>query len=153
MIKHYLHQYAIDVGCKFEQPRDGDAGFDIRSAENVRIPGLLEWLYGTAIKDRAWVHTGLHVEIPDGYVGLIRDRSSMAQMGWYTHAGVVDSSYRGEILVLIQNSDLEPLDIMAGDKIAQLIIVPYFSQPVQMVELNELKQTERGDKGFGSTGK
>jgi dUTP pyrophosphatase len=122
------------------QPRTGDCGYDLRAAQDYTIEP------GEQIKAR----TDLHVAIPDGYWGNIRDRSSVASQMVYTHAGVLDSAYRGEVAVLLENRNKWPIIIKKGNKIAQLIICPYISIPVQKVD--SLDETERGAGGFGSTG-
>ena len=149
MIKYYLTPKAIKAGCKFKQPSQGDAGYDIYASEKAIIPPG---------KSR-WIFTGLYVEIPSSglypRVGLIRDRSSVADRLLFTHAGVIDSSFRGMIKILIENTHTQKVaTIKAGDKIAQMVIVQHLSWPTKKVEsLQELSQTERGEDGFGSTGK
>lgn len=112
------------------------------------------------------VKTGICLEIPEGYVGIIKDRSGQAKLSVETHAGVIDSSYRGELIVLLSARKLvydlvESLmpysDIIERDyafkkylgKFAQIVIVPYLDLPLEETTLSE---TERGDKGFGSSG-
>jgi dUTP pyrophosphatase len=142
MIKYHLTQDAVDAGCKFEKPRSGDLGYDIH-ARNT------DFIFETATR----IHTGLYVEIPEGYVGIVKDRSSMALNDIVVHAGVIDSSYRGEIILLMSTlDDKETSMIAAGQKIAQMLIVPALTESTEMVSLEELTQTERGDRGFGSTG-
>lgn len=131
------------LGIEFCAPRDGDAGYDLHAIENCRaVPG-----------ERVLVDTGLHLEIPGGCVGLVKDRSSVAAAGLQTIAGVIDSAYRGELKVLLVNLSDAPVDISAGQKIAQLLILPVSSPPIEFVEsLADLSETERGAGGFGSTG-
>lgn len=99
----------------------------------------------------ATIPTGLAVAIPTGYVGLIRDRSSLALAGLHTVAGVIDSDYRGEILVAVHNAGGSTLSIHHGDRVAQMLILP--CPIVGMVEVADLPPTERGSGGFGSTGR
>ena len=143
MIKYHLKNYAMDVGCKFEKPNEGDAGYDIYAAENSFVLSVATPVY-----------TGLRLEIPHGHVGIIKDRSSIAIDNVITHAGVIDSSYRGEIIVIMSTLGVDDVAaIVSGQKIAQLLIVPVLSTyGTKSVSLDELTQTERGDKGFGSTG-
>ena len=108
-------------------------------------------------------HTGLAIEIPKGYVGLIFPRSSNRKTDSYmtNSVGVIDSGYRGEILVCFKDRDSS--DVLAtcglyhdfayneGDRVAQLIIMPY--PQIEFDEVNELSETERGENGHGSTGK
>lgn len=151
MIKYYLTPKAIRAGCKFEQPRQGDAAYDIYAAESVTIEP----------SESVWVDTGLFVRIPSTglypRVGIIKDRSGFAgDKGLFTHAGVIDSGYTGEIKILMENSHSNILydeSIKAGDKIAQMIIVQHLSWPTERVSLiDDLGRTVRGSDGFGSTG-
>lgn len=129
--------------CKFVRPRPGDAGYDICSSGSTTI------FNGT----QGIVMTGLRVAIPKGYVGLIKDRSSMAIRQIYTHAGVIDSSFRGAITVLMQNDSKSPFHIEPGDRIAQLVIVPVLTIETCQVNIEDLGKSERGEGSFGSTGK
>ncbi len=119
----------------------GDAGMGLYSVEERVLAPRERYLYGT----------GIAVEIPEGYVGLVWERSGLSNNhGLSILGGVIDSSYRGEIKVGLLNNSREPYTVHAGDKIAQLLI-----QPVERVEIEETDQlhdTTRGDKGFGSTG-
>lgn len=147
MIRYYLTPKAIKVGCKFEQPDQGNAGYDIYASEPATIRP----------RKSQWVVTGLYVQLPSTglypRVGLIRDRSSVAGRRLFTHAGVIDSSYRGEVKILIENASNRKYTIRPGDKIAQMIIVQHLHWPTRKVEsLQDLSQTERGEDGFGSTG-
>lgn len=94
---------------------------------------------------------GFAAEFPPNYVGLIWDRSSMAARGLHCFAGVVDSDYRGEWCVVIHNSSDQTYLIRHGDKIAQVIFQPFV--PMSVVAFDKLSDTERGEGGFGSTGK
>ena len=118
-----------------------DAGWDLYAFETVSIPA------GATVL----ISTGVAMAIPKGYAGLIWDRSSMGVKGLLRHAGVVDSNYRGEVKVCLHNTTKEPYHIERGDRIAQMLIqeAPTFIQHV----VNELDSTDRGDGGFGSTGK
>lgn len=139
----YRNDKLRQLGIEFRAPRPGDAGYDLFSIENYRVePGK-----------RVMVETGLHFEIPGGYVGLVKDRSSVAAAGLHTLAGVIDSAYRGELKILMVNLADEDIQIRARQKIAQLLVVPVFSAPVEFVDsLEALSSTERGGGGFGSTG-
>ncbi|HEY8147334.1 MAG TPA: dUTP diphosphatase [Vicinamibacteria bacterium] len=119
---------------------EGAAGADLRAAEAVTLPA----------GGRAAVATGLFVEIPVGYVGLVWPRSGLAvRHGIDTLAGVIDSDYRGEVKVVLVNHGPEPVAIASGDRIAQLLI-----QPVARVRFTRaaLAPSGRGAAGFGSTG-
>lgn len=134
MLKYVTDEYEL------LKPREGDAGYDLRSMEEVTIwPGIQQI-----------IKTGIRVEIPAGYVGLVKDRSSMASKQIYTHGGVIDSVYRGEVKVLLANHGNMPHQIRKGDKIAQLLIVPVLTLETERVLV--LSDTIRGESGFGSTG-
>ena len=120
----------------------GDAGLDLYTLDSASV----EW--GDKIK----LPTGIAIAIPEEHVGLILDRSSMGSKGISRLAGVIDSPYRGEILVVLANVAGDgPIDIQAGDKVAQLLVIPIALLDPQWVE--ELDETDRGTKGFGSSGR
>ncbi len=120
---------------------EGSAGADLFSNEEVTLlPG-----------ERKLIPTGIKLEIPEGYVGLIWPRSGIAvRNGIDTMAGVIDSDYRGEVKVLLINHGDEPFKIEKGFKIAQLLIQKV--ERVEFVKADSLSDTERGEGGFGSTG-
>lgn len=123
----------------------GDAGFDLHAAERAEIkPG-----------DRASVGTGLAVAIPEGLAGLVLPRSGLALrhgIALVNAPGLVDAGYRGEVRVLLLNTDRhEPFEVAVGDRIAQLVLVA-FAAP-QLSEVVALEETGRGGGGFGSTGR
>jgi dUTP pyrophosphatase len=126
------------------QAHPGDAGWDLTSAVPVRLqPG-----------ERAAVPTGIAVAIPPGYAGLVLPRSGHARrhgVGVVNGPGLIDSGYRGEITVLLINHGHESVSFAAGDRIAQLVIVPV--PDVTWVEVDELDETPRGAGGFGSSGR
>ena len=100
------------------------------------------------------VKTGISIEIPDGYVGLIYARSGIATKRGLAPAnkvGVIDSDYRGEIMVSLHNHSNEEQSVSDFERIAQLVIAPYLA--VEFVETDSLSDTDRGAGGFGSTGK
>ncbi len=101
-----------------------------------------------------FVHTGLAMEIPEGYAGLVYARSGLASKRGLAPAnkvGVVDSDYRGEIMVALHNHSDQKQVIEAGERIAQLVVAPFLK--VDFEETDELTDTVRGTGGFGSTGK
>lgn len=119
-----------------------DAGFDLYACTDTEL-----WP-----SERALVCTGIAMAIPTGYAGLIWDRSGLSSKhGIHRYAGVIDSGYRGEIKVCLYNSTGNLYKIKKGDRIAQLLIqeVPNFT----LVESVELDEADRGDNGFGSSGK
>lgn len=97
-------------------------------------------------------NTGLAIEIPEGYVGLLFPRSSVSKKSLIlcNHVGVIDSGYRGEIMLKFRALDLNNI-YGIGDRVAQLMILPY--PKIELVDSDELSSTERGEGGFGSTGK
>jgi dUTP pyrophosphatase len=120
----------------------GDAGLDMYTCESVVV----------APKERAALPTGIAMEIPEGYVGMIWDKSGIAiKNGLKILGGVVDSPYRGEIMVGIINLSKEPYVFEKGHKMAQMIIQKKENVVVEQVE--DLSDTTRGEGGFGSTGK
>ncbi len=119
----------------------GDAGLDLFSVIDCVLKG------GEA---RA-ISTGIQVAIPEGYVGLIWDKSGISLQNIHRLAGVVDSGYRGEVKVVMTNLSAEAFRIEKGMKIAQMLIQPVMK--VKVVESEELDDTSRGENGFGSTGK
>ena len=123
----------------------GDAGLDLRAAEAATLaPG-----------ERASVGTGIAVEIPPGHAGLVLPRSGLADrhgIALVNAPGLIDSGYRGEIRILLLNTDPgEPFEVTPGDRIAQLVLVGYAE--VEPVEAAELVESARGDGGFGSSGR
>lgn len=118
-----------------------DAGLDLYAVKDAELrPGA-----------SAMVPTGVSVEVPDGHVGLILDRSSMAKLGLKTAGGVIDAGYRGEVGVILWNISGKVHRLSAGDRIAQLLIIPIAVPAVE--EAEALSETQRGAKGFGSTGR
>jgi dUTP pyrophosphatase len=127
------------------QAHDGDAGYDLHAAEAVTIePG-----------ERASVGTGIAVAIPAGRAGLVVPRSGLAArhgISVVNAPGLIDSGYRGELRVLLLNTDSrEPFAVEPGDRIAQLVVVAVDTP--QLEEAGELDETARGTAGFGSTGR
>jgi len=126
-----------------ERAYAGDAGLDLAAAERVELaPGA-----------RALVATGLAVAIPEGHAGFVQPRSGLAAEHGITivnSPGLVDSGYRGELKVVLLNTDTERTFVVEpGMRIAQLVVVPVATP--QPVEVTELPETERGEKGFGSS--
>jgi dUTP diphosphatase len=126
-----------------EQAYEGDAGMDLSACEAVTIePG-----------ERAVVPTGLAVEIPDGYAGFVQPRSGLAVrhgIGIVNSPGLIDSGYRGEIQVVLLNTDREQrFTVEPGMRIAQLVIQPV--AVARLVVVDELASSERGSSGFGSS--
>jgi dUTP pyrophosphatase len=121
----------------------GDAGLDLSACERVELaPG-----------ERALVGTGLAVAIPEGHAGFVQPRSGLASRHGITIVntpGLVDSGYRGELRVVLLNTDREhPFVVEPGMRIAQLVVVPVAAP--DPIEVDELPATERGVRGFGSS--
>jgi dUTP pyrophosphatase len=124
---------------------DGDAGYDLHAAEALTLrPG-----------ERASVGTGIAVEIPDGCAGLVLPRSGLAArhgIALVNAPGLIDAGYRGELRVLLLNTDREhPFDVAPGDRIAQLMLVRH--EAPELEETEALGESARGAAGFGSTGR
>ena len=143
MIKYHILPTAQACGCKFDKPRKGDAGYDIYASEHVIL----------FAGEQKTVATGLVIQLPELHVGIIKDRSSMALRGLHTHGGVIDSSYRGFISVLVEYTGKDSYHIEPGQRIAQMLIVPIVKPDTAIVEFEDLTVTERGNGAFGSTGK
>ena len=122
----------------------GDAGFDLSACEEITI----------GVGERAAVGTGIAVEIPEGHAGLVVPRSGLALrhgISMVNAPGVIDAGYRGEVRLLLLNTDDEsPFTIERGMRVGQLLIVPVAD--IDVVETDEVTATERGLGGFGSSG-
>jgi dUTP pyrophosphatase len=126
-----------------ERAYEGDAGLDLSSCERVELgPG-----------ERALVPTGLAVAIPDGYAGFVQPRSGLAARHGITIVntpGLIDSGYRGEVKVALLNTDVdESFVVEPGMRIAQLVVLPV--PDLELVVVDELPESERGVRGFGSS--
>ena len=132
----------LDPGAYLpEYAHAADAGADIRSPISCRIPP-----HGSAV-----INTGVHIEIPRGYVGMLKSKSGLNVKFDLTGEGVIDSGYSGSIQVKLYNHGNSAYFVERGDKITQLCIMPVES--AEFVEVKELEATERGGAGFGSTGR
>jgi dUTP diphosphatase len=136
----------LEDGAKMPtRAHEGDAGLDLYACEAAHIGPGERWSVGT----------GIAVEIPDGYAGLVLPRSGLAQrhgIALVNAPGLIDAGYRGEIRVLLLNTDpAEIFRVQPGDRIAQLVIVPIAA--AEPVEAEALAESSRGDGGFGSSGR
>lgn len=135
----------LDAEIELPQAQNrGDAGYDLRSAQDISIaPG-----------ERAIVPTGIAIAIPIGYGGFVQPRSGLAAKNGISvlnSPGLIDSGYRDELKVILINTDRnETFEIKRGDRIAQLVIQKY--ETVQWNVVEDLEDSERGTGGFGSTG-
>ena len=140
MVQVKIHRIDKEVELPF-YAKQGDAAFDLRSSEQKTLKA----------GEKHTVKTGLRVAIPEGYVGLIWDRSGMAaKHGIHCLAGVIDSGYRGEIGVVMKNLGSGDFTIEKNMRIAQMLIQPVAT--ANLVEVDDLDESERGASGFGSTG-
>lgn len=122
------------------------AGMDLKA--NITEPVTIASL------ERAMIPTGIYIELPEGYEAQIRPRSGLAAKFGVTVAnapGTVDADYRGEVKVILVNLSKDPFVINPGERIAQMVIAKY--EKIEWKEVEELGDTERGDGGFGSTGR
>lgn len=118
-----------------------DAGMDFYTLESLTVAPMA----------RAQVATGIAIQIPDGYVGLMWDKSGLShKKGLKTLGGVIDAGYRGEVFIGVINLSEEPITFEAGDKVAQLLIQKV--EHPEIVEVVELTEADRGMGAFGSTG-
>ena len=119
-----------------------DAGLDIRSRETRLVKAHSSALF----------HTGLHVQLLQGTAGLLVSKSGLNVNHGITSTGLIDEGYTGEILVKLYNNSDENYLVHAGDKISQLVVIPVLYEDIHFVDSLD-ENTERGDKGFGSSGK
>ncbi len=117
-----------------------DAGLDLRTPVDVLVPA-----YGSVVID-----TGVHVAIPMGYVGMLKSKSGLNIKNGITSEGVIDAGYTGSIIAKLYNNNTAII-LKRGNKITQLVIIPIATPELELVD--HLEQTERGNNGFGSTGR
>lgn len=134
-------KFISDNESQLKKKHRFDAGLDICCSHDFTIPKRSSTVVGT----------GLQVQVPEGYVGLVWSRSGLSvkhkvEVG----AGCIDAGYRGEVLVHLYNHSDKDISFSAGDRIAQLITLPIYYQPYYKAE--NLDDADRGNKGFGSTG-
>ncbi|HTU14538.1 MAG TPA: dUTP diphosphatase [Solirubrobacterales bacterium] len=142
---HLNFRILTDGAILPSRANEGDAGLDLYASESAHIgPG-----------ERWQVATGVAVEIPDGHAGLVLPRSGLARrhgISLVNAPGLIDSGYRGELKVLLLNNDpAEVFRIAPGDRIAQLVVTPVMIAEPRAVET--LSESERGEGGFGSSGR
>lgn len=146
----------IEIKCKLihfdakipTKAYEGDAGFDLYAVEDVCIP----------FERNIEVKTGICFEIPPEYVGILFARSSYGKKGITIHHGIIDCEYRGEIILYIRNTfrdeknyAIPEIVIKRGDKIAQIVFIPI--PKVNLIQVDNLSESDRGEKGFGSSDK
>ncbi len=121
--------------------REGDVGLDLYSLEEKTLqPG-----------EHAILFTGFALEFPNGYAAIVKDKSSVSKAGLHTMGGVFDAGYRGEYNVHLVNLSDTAYTVEKGDKIAQIVMLKV--EHPEIIEVDELSESERGTGGFGSTGK
>ena len=121
-----------------------DAGLDLYSPECVDVPP----------KGSVTIDTGVHVELPMNTVGMVKSKSGLNVKHGIQSEGVIDVGYTGSIVAKLYNLSDKPYKVNAGDKITQLVIMPYVAPDLGGIEIvDELDATDRGDNGFGSSGK
>lgn len=134
-----------DEGRLPQRAHEGDAGLDLCACEAAHLGPGERWSVGT----------GIAIEVPEGHAGLVLPRSGLARehgIALVNSPGLIDAGYRGEVRVLLLNTDpAETFRIAVGDRIAQLVIAPIAT--VEAVEADELTETARGEGGFGSSGR
>ena len=125
----------------FAYSREGDACMDIFANHDCII-------YPNAIRT---VKSGIAIEIPEGWEGIVRGRSGMACKGIFTHVGTIDSNYRGEVGVILHNLYPDEYIIRKGDRVAQFCLQPVTN--LNLILCEKLSETNRGEAGYGSSGK
>ena len=118
-----------------------DAGLDLRTPKAVTVPA-----YGSAV-----VNTGVHVALPRGFAGLLVSKSGLNVNHDITSTGLIDEGYTGSIVVKLYNNSPEDYWLAAGDKVTQLVVIPVACESLEQV--SAFRPSERGDAGFGSTGR
>lgn len=151
----------LDPGAKMPtRAHPWDAGLDLYTPVDCTVPATqtemtldpyerlrrIETLVGSATVD-----TGVHVEIPEGCAGFVKSKSGLNVKHGLTAEGVIDAHYTGSIAVKLYNHTSEPYSFKAGEKIAQLVILPCLLPELELAD--SLEETDRGDNGFGSTGR
>ena len=132
----------LDVGARIpSRAHDTDAGYDLYAKEEKVIIG----------GQSAVFDTGVHIQLPKGTAGVMVSKSGLNVIHDITSTGLIDEGYTGSIKVKLYNQGREPYKVSAGDKISQLVIVPVHTPALEVV--SDLEETERGNNGFGSSGK
>lgn len=132
----------LDEGAKMPtRAHETDAGLDLYARESCIVEA----------KDSATFDTGVHIAIPKGFVGFLKSKSGLNVKHGIVSDGVIDAGYTGSIVVKLHNLSGFDYRVNAGDKISQLVILPYASVPLELVD--SLDDTARGDNGFGSSGR
>lgn len=139
--KRILFKKLYPEAIPFSYTRKGDACMDMFALEDGHINA----------HETKLIQTGIAIELPKGYEGIIRGRSGLALKGILSHIGTIDETYRGDVGIILFNTTDTFYDYKAGDRLAQFTIKPV-TQDVNMVEQLVLSETIRNTKGFGSSG-
>ena len=129
-----------ETAIPFKYSRENDACMDMYADMEATL-----YPHETAI-----VKTGIAVEIPHGFEGIVRGRSGLATRGLSVHLGTIDETYRGDVGVIVTNNSMQIAYIHKGNRIAQFTVKPVY--PIKLVEADKLTDTERGEQGYGSSG-
>lgn len=145
----------LDEGAKMPtRAHETDAGYDLYAPMPVTVPRSEGAVTPhTVVIDigSVIIDTGVHIEIPKGYVGFVKSKSGLNVNHGLTAEGVIDSGYTGSIRVKLYNHTIKDYTFNEGDKIAQLVLLPIITPELE--EVDSLEETERGNGGFGSTGR
>ena len=132
----------LDDGAKMPtKAHRADAGFDLYSRETVIVPA----------KESATFDTGVHIQIPEGFVGFLKSKSGLNVKHGITSEGVIDSGYTGSIVVKLYNHSGKDYKIQIGDKISQIVLLPILMTDLELVK--DFENSERGNNGFGISGR
>ena len=132
----------LEPGAKLPtKAHEWDAGFDLYTPRSIYL----------APNRAAAIDTGVHMCIPQGYVGMIKSKSGLNVKHGVSCEGVIDAGYTGTIVAKLYNNGSDPVHFEAGDKITQIVILPI--PEVRLVEVDAFDETERGENGFGSSGR
>jgi dUTP pyrophosphatase len=143
----------LDTGAYMPtRAHETDAGLDLYTPVDVKVPGCSSDVWDEfAEVGSAIIDTGVHMEIPKGYVGFVKSKSGLNVKYGLTAEGVIDCGYTGSIVVKLYNHTNEEYLFGAGEKIAQLVLLPIITPDLEQVD--SLEDTERGSNGFGSSGR
>jgi dUTP diphosphatase len=122
-------------------------------ASGMDLAALLEYPVLIQPRSRAVISTGVRISLPEGYEAQVRPRSSLSAAGIVAVLGTIDQDYRGEIRVILWNMTGESYKVCTGDRVAQIVVAPVSRCHLKLVPEADLGSTERGDGGFGSTGR
>ena len=131
----------LDEGAKVSRAHKTDAGLDLYARVTREIPAHRSRIFDT----------GVHIELPKGTAGILISKSGLNTVHGLTSTGLIDEGYTGSIVVKLYNNSDADYTVNEGDKISQLVIVPILTPELEFVD--ELDETDRGEKGFGSTGR